>query len=32
MEKEAKEEKVARPSVERTKSTPNLNLLGQGYK
>jgi hypothetical protein len=32
MEKEAKEEKVAKPSVERTRSTHNQNLLEQDYR
>jgi hypothetical protein len=32
MEKEAKEEKVVKPSVERTRSTHSQNQLEQGYK
>lgn len=32
MEKEAKEEKVAKPSVERTKNIHNQNQQEQGYK
>jgi hypothetical protein len=32
MEKEAKEEKVVRPSAEKTRSTLNQNQQEQGYK